>query len=511
MATIETIKQFEYFKNLSNEALEIFIKNLSTNVLKKNEVLVREKEPQNRIFLVESGELRRVKANPNNSTTTSASTSTSSSTSTTSEGIIVGHVKPFECCGLLHAFNVDPAFATIEVISEQATIFSIEATKFVELFNSNQTFSNAMFSSLALELRKQSKIVRTLQLQNSNQLQDSRLKICFFDSREWVVSSFQSELQKLSFDFVFKFVPEKLSIETASIANGFDVVCVFVNDFVGSEVVKALSSYGVKLIALRCAGFDNVDIEMAETLGITVVRVPAYSPYAVAEHAIAMLLALNRRLHKAYARTREGNFSLDGLLGFDFYGKTVGVIGTGKIGQCLVNICLGFGCRVICYDIFQAPCLLNREDVKYVDLDTLFRESHLISLHAPLTSSTHHMINNESIQKMRKGVFIVNTSRGGLVDTSALITAIESGHIGAAALDVYEGEKQYFFKDCSNETIADPILKKLLSFSNVLVTGHQAFFTQEALSNIANTTLNNIIDWQKGNHGRNHKNGVFKQ
>ena len=288
----------------------------------------------------------------------------------------------------------------------------------------------------------------------------------------------------------FRFLETKLNEDTAELAKGCDVVCVFVNDIVNSAVIKKLYEFGVKLIALRCAGYNNVDVQAAFGK-IHVVHVPAYSPYAVAEHAIALLLTSVRRIHKAYNRTREFNFSLNGLTGFDFHGKTVGVIGTGKIGRIFIDICRGFGMHVVAYDRFPP----KDSDIEYVSLDELFERSDIISLHCPLTDETRHMIGADAISKMKKGVVIVNTSRGGLIDAEALLEGIKTRKIGAACLDVYEEEADIFFEDRSGHILDDDLLSRLISMPNVIVTSHQAFLTEDALNNIAETTVNNILSY----------------
>ncbi|NMP37180.1 MAG: 2-hydroxyacid dehydrogenase [Clostridiales bacterium] len=287
-----------------------------------------------------------------------------------------------------------------------------------------------------------------------------------------------------------KYFETKLNADTVSLADGCDAVIVFVNDNVSSDVINALYASGVKLIALRCAGFNNVDVR--EAFGkIHIVRVPAYSPYAVAEHAMAMLLTSVRRIHKAYNRTKDFNFSLNGLTGFDLHGKTAGVIGTGRIGRVFIDICRGFGMRVIAYDVFPSA----DSGIEYVTLPELFENSDIISLHCPLTKETEHIIDRESIAKMKKGVAIINTSRGALIDTEALLAGIKERKIGTACLDVYEEESDIFFEDNSGHIMEDETLARLLSMPNVLVTSHQAFLTNEALSNIAQVTLKNISDF----------------
>ncbi len=295
---------------------------------------------------------------------------------------------------------------------------------------------------------------------------------------------------------VLHFFQPHLEPETASLAAGFDAVCVFVNDTLTAAVLEALAASGVKLIALRCAGFNNVDLAAAARLGMGVVRVPAYSPHAVAEHAVALLLCLNRKIHRAYNRIREGNFSLDGLLGFDLHGRTVGVIGTGRIGAVFAQIMAGFGCEVLAYDPFPDASRLPAK-ARLVSLDEIYAQSDIISLHCPLTPQNKHMIGVASIAKMKDGVMLLNTSRGALLDTRAVIVALKSGRVGALGLDVYEEEGDLFFEDLSSEIIPDDVFTRLLTFPNVLITGHQAFFTREALGNIAATTMTNITAWER--------------
>lgn len=314
------------------------------------------------------------------------------------------------------------------------------------------------------------------------------ISVAFYDAKAYDRPSFEKygNLHGVS----FKFLETKLNGDTAELAKGCEVVCVFVNDDVGAAVIDKLYAVGVKLIALRSAGYNNVDVRHAFGK-IHVVHVPAYSPYAVAEHAMAMLLTSVRRIHKAYNRTRDFNFSLNGLTGFDFHGKTVGVIGTGRIGRIFIDICRGFGMKVLAYDRFPA----NDGNLEYVSLERLFEESDVISLHCPLTEETRHMINADAISKMKKGVVIVNTSRGGLIDAEALLEGIKSRKVGAACLDVYEEEADIFFEDRSGHILNDEILARLISMPNVIVTSHQAFLTEEALNNIAETTVNNILSY----------------
>ncbi len=314
------------------------------------------------------------------------------------------------------------------------------------------------------------------------------IKVAFYDAKEYDKPSFEhyGDVHGIR----FRFLETKLNEDTADLSKGSDAVCVFVNDTVNSAVINRLYRHGVKLIALRSAGYNNVDVQSAFGT-IHVVHVPAYSPYAVAEHAIALLLTSVRRIHKAYNRTREFNFSLNGLTGFDFHGKTAGVIGTGKIGRIFIDICRGFGMNVIAYDLFP----MKNSDIHYVTLDELFEQSDIISLHCPLTEDTRHMIDAAAIAKMKKGVVIVNTSRGGLISAEALLEGIKARKIGAACLDVYEEEADVFFEDRSGHILNDDLLSLLISMPNVIVTSHQAFLTEEALNNIAETTVNNILSY----------------
>ena len=314
------------------------------------------------------------------------------------------------------------------------------------------------------------------------------INVAFYDTKAYDRPSFEhyGSLQ----DIQFKFLETKLNEHTVELAKGCDVVCVFVNDSVGKDVIDRLYEFGVKLIALRSAGYNNVDVKSAFGK-IHVVHVPAYSPYAVAEHAAALLLTSIRRIHKAYNRTRDYNFSLNGLTGFDLHGKTVGVVGTGRIGRIFIDICRGFGMKVIAYDKFPAP----DSGIDYVSLDELFEKSDIISLHCPLTEESRHMIDAAAIEKMKKGVVIVNTSRGALIDAEALLEGIKARKVGAACLDVYEEEADVFFEDRSGHILNDELLSRLISMPNVIVTSHQAFLTEEALNNIAETTVNNILSY----------------
>jgi D-lactate dehydrogenase len=294
-----------------------------------------------------------------------------------------------------------------------------------------------------------------------------------------------------------KFFDVALDLETASFAAGYDAVCIFVNDTADAAVLEALQQGGTRLVALRCTGFNNVDLAAAERFGIKVVRVVTYSPYSVAEHAVALLLALNRKIHRAYNRTRDSNFALDGLMGFDFHGKTVAVIGTGKIGRVFARIMLGFGCEVIGYDVFRSP-EFEALGAHYAAEGEIGATADIISLHCPLTPETHHIVDANALARMKRGALLVNTSRGGLVHTEAAVDALKSGQLGGLALDVYEQEAGIFFRDLSSTIIVDDVLQRLISLPNVIVTGHQAFFTREAVTTISETTLHSVTEFATG-------------
>jgi len=318
------------------------------------------------------------------------------------------------------------------------------------------------------------------------------MKIAFFDTKPYDRPSFDRYGRE--YGVTFKYFETKLNEDTVDLAAGYDGVCAFVNDTVNARVIDRLGEMGVRVLALRCAGFNNVDMKYAYGR-LHVLRVPAYSPYAVAEHAMALLLTSIRRIHKAYIRSRDFNFSLAGLTGFDLHGKTVGVIGTGRIGRVFIDICRGFGMKVLAYDRSPKEGLADGEHVRYVSLDELFRESDIISLHCPLNEETYHTIDRDALEKCKRGVIILNTSRGALVDAEALLAGIKSRKVGGACLDVYEEESDLFFEDNSGHIMEDDTLARLISMPNVIVTSHQAFLTEEALENIAETTVQNLVSF----------------
>lgn len=321
------------------------------------------------------------------------------------------------------------------------------------------------------------------------------MKVAVFSTKSYDRDFLSAANRETEHELVF--LEPRLTPQTCRLADGFPAICAFVNDQLDASVLLPLSRQGTELIALRSAGFNHVDLPAAEQLGMTVTRVPAYSPHGVAEHTVALMLALNRKIPRAYNRVREGNFALDGLLGFDFHGRTVGIIGTGKIGAVVAKIMAGFECRILVYDVARNPDV-EALGAKYVSTEELFAQSDIITLHCPLVPATHHLINEEAIARMKRGVMLINTSRGALVDTQAVVRALKSGKIGYLGLDVYEEEADLFFEDLSTRVIQDDVFSRMLTFPNVIITGHQAFFTRNALEAIARETLENITAFEQG-------------
>ncbi|MBN2163006.1 MAG: 2-hydroxyacid dehydrogenase [Pontiellaceae bacterium] len=322
------------------------------------------------------------------------------------------------------------------------------------------------------------------------------MKVAFFSTKPYDRRFFDEANKEFGHEITY--FETRLTRQTLKLAEGFECACAFVNDQLEASVLIALAAQGTRLIALRCAGFNNVDIHSAKELGITVVRVPAYSPYAVAEHTVGLMLALNRKIYWANSRVKEGNFALDGLMGFDIRSSTVGLVGTGKIGECVASIMHGFGCRLLAHDKYRNSVCEEEYGVEYVSLDELFAQSDIVSLHCPLFTDTHHLINHDAIAKMKRGVMIINTSRGALIDSKAAVEGLKSGKIGYLGIDVYEEEEELFFEDKTFEIRTDDVFARLTTFPNVVITGHQAYFTQEAVARIAHTTLENITSYERG-------------
>lgn len=372
------------------------------------------------------------------------------------------------------------------------TVLVIPKPRFVQLMREHQPLTEALIATLSEKVRdKTSEVAHLIQAQNEG----PRRCVAVFDAKPYD----RRALTAVADDEVdFAFFEARLQPHTAKLAFGYRVVCPFVNDDLGAETIARLASGGVELIAMRCAGYNNVDLQAAKANGLRVVRVPAYSPYAVAEHTAALLFSLNRRIHRAYHRVREGNFSLNGLVGIDLHGRTAGIVGLGKIGRCFADIVRGIGMRVLAFDPYPDAAYVEQSGIDMVDLDTCLHQADVVSLHTPLSSETYHLIDGKRIQAMKRGVIILNTSRGGLIDAAALVEGLKSEHIGGAGLDVYEEESEYFFEDHSDSVIADDLLARLMTFNNVVITSHQAFLTDEALHNIATTTRDNVAQMLRG-------------
>lgn len=367
--------------------------------------------------------------------------------------------------------------------------------KFLRRGYTNIRNRDIIYEAVTVEVKGTCRYIRLARcLQEKRDEEEQNMKILFYDTKSYDKESFEKKVGEYP-DIQIDYLKSELVPGTAKLAKGYDAICAFVSSDVGTETIEILHQCGVKLILMRCAGFNNVDIDKAKMCGMKVMRVPGYSPEAVAEHAMALALAANRRIHKAYVRVRENDFSLGGMLGFNMYQKTAGIVGTGRIGAAMAKICRGFGMKVIAYDKYENPDL---DFVTYVTMDELLAQSDLISLHCPLMDETYHLINKETIQKMKDGVTLVNTSRGGLVKTEDLIEGIRARKFFAVGLDVYEEEKKNVFEDRSDEIMETSITARLLSFPNVVITSHQGFFTQEALAAISETTLNNARAFEKG-------------
>jgi D-lactate dehydrogenase len=384
----------------------------------------------------------------------------------------------------------------------QCKVWALDYEVFDNLLNQHSSIARGLLSYASSYLARERSLSAKLMAKDV----EKGLRVAFFHTSPYRNALYQ---QKNQYNYAMHFFTPRLTLDTVSLAAGFRVIVVSANDCLDGAVIDELHALGVEMIALRCAGFNNVDLAACQRHGISVARVPAYSPYAVAEHAIALMMALNRRTHRAHNRIREGNFSLDGLVGFDMHNRTAGVIGTGKIGTCLLNILHGFGCQLIAYDLHPNRELVERFGVRYVELDEIFEQSDIISLHAPLTPESHHLINSTTIEKMKPGVMLINTARGGLVDTEALLDGLKSGAIGYAGLDVYEEEADYFYKDLSDEIISDDMLARLTTFNNVMITSHQGSLTDIAQGNMADTTLFNIREFEQGKRGQELTNAVL--
>ena len=476
------LKNVDIFSSLNNNSLKLLMDKMRLIVFEPGEVICKEDDKGSSMYLLDTGEISVLKKGK------------------AGKMIEITTLKPGEVAGIMSLFEKEPRSATLKAM-DRVELWEMDAKTFKRIFDNNPGFSQSILKVLSGYLRKETKIVAELRSYD----EDNRLKIAVFDSKPYMEKAFNEKNRER---YALKFYKPHLNSDTVSMAEGFKVICLFVNDILDAPTVEKLKNYGVEMIALRCAGFNNIDIKACGKYGISVARVPAYSPYAVAEHSVALMMALNRHISRANSRIKEGNFSLDGLVGFDMFGKTIGVIGTGKIGKCLINIMLGYGCNILAYDLYRDKTLSETRHVSYVGLDELYGSSDIITLHAPLTPESHHLIGDKEIKNMKQGVMIINTSRGGLLDTRALINGLLNGKIGSAGLDVYEEESRYFFEDHSQSVIADETLARLTTFNNVLVTSHMGFLTREALGNIAETTFMNIAEYEKGIRGKELTNGI---
>jgi len=479
----EVLGRSNIFRSLDNDALTLLEERMTLHRYEPGDLLCSEGEKGDRMFVIAGGEVEVLKK--------------------AEDGVEVeiAVLKPGEVAGIMCLFEEDVRSASMRA-KGPVEVWTLDKDTFQYMLSGNPEIAWKLLSHMSRQLRRETGTVARLR---STEM-DKRFKVAFFDTKPYTEDCFRG---RNTFNYALHFFEPHLNIETASLAAGFNAVCAFVNDSLDKPVVEELAELGVKMIALRCAGYNNVDLETAYSRGVSVARVPAYSPYAVAEHAVALIMTLNRKTHRAFNRVREANFSLNGLVGFDLHGRTAGVVGVGKIGKCLVSILAGFGMKVLGCDRFRDEEFARSTGLEYVELDELFKRSEVISLHAPLLPDTYHMIDAGAIAKMKPGVMLINTSRGGLVNTIDLIEALKSGQVGAAGLDVYEEEEAYFFEDFSSAIITDDLLARLMTFNNVLITSHQAFLTREALDNIADTTFRNIREFQDGKRREELTNAVL--
>jgi len=469
---LHLLRKVKVFSEFNDNLLNLIQAETRRAVFQAGETLCKEGEIGDRLFIIESGEVCVTKRSEEGVT------------------IEVARLAAGDIAGELSLFGQVERSATLQA-SMTTECWVIEFSVFRQLLEKNNALPVALLSYLSQQIRRENSIVAKFFSQDL----DPRFKVAFFDNKPYMEQAFR---ECNPYDYALHFFESRLSLDTVSLTTGFKVICVFVNDVLDEEVLKEAHSLGVEMVALRCAGYNNIDLKACQKLGISVARVPEYSPNAVAEHAVALMMTLNRHIHRANLRIREGNFSLNGLVGFDVCSKTIGIIGVGRIGKCVLSILAGFGCKLLIYSRTRYEEAEKKYGAKFVSLDELLAESDIISIHAPLTPQTQHMINGAAIAKMKTGVMLINTSRGGLVDTKALINGLRNGKIGYAGLDVYEEESGYFFEDLSDRVVRDDTLARLTTFNNVIITSHQSFLTREALRNIAQTTFENIREFQMG-------------
>lgn len=469
---ISWLSGLEPLRHASRDTLAAFAEACESRELRIGETLFRQGDPGEFLFLVRQGNLDALAASDGG------------------EPMLLRTLGPGDWGGLTSITLNQPRSATLRAASA-ASLWTVSRDATLQLLMGRPDFARSLVAALSAKQRHKTQRLASLIEPGAS----GRFRIAFYDTKPYDRDSFEPLLEQ---DLYCTWLTPRLDLRTAELASGHQAVCAFVNDDLGDATIRRLYEVGVRLIALRCAGFNNVSLKTAAELGMPVVRVPAYSPHAVAEHAVALLQTLNRKTHRAYNRVREGNFSLAGLVGSDLYGQTAGVIGLGKIGQCCASILRGFGMKVIAYDLAPDLAFANREGIVLCGLDELLSQSDVVSLHTPLLPSTHHLINAERLARMKPGVVIINTSRGGLIDAKALIDALKSGHVGGAGLDVYEEESDYFFEDHSGRVIGDDMLARLMTFNQVIITSHQGFLTKQALRAIAETTLFNIRQFASG-------------
>ncbi len=470
-AMISWLSTLEPLQHVSRETLLAFAEASRRRELRAGETLFTQGEPGDFLFFVQQGSLNALTASGGGE-------------------LLLRTLGPGDWGGLTSITLQKPRSATLRAL-DAAVVWTVSRADTLRFLEGRPDFARSLVAALSAGQRRKTQRLASL----IDPVAGERFRIAFYDTKGYDRESFEPLLGS---DLYCTWLTPRLDPYTAELAAGHRAICAFVNDDLSGTTLRRLFQVGVRLIALRCAGFNNVDLKVAQELGMPVVRVPAYSPHAVAEHAIALLLTLNRKTHRAYNRVREGNFSLAGMVGSDLYGQTAGVVGLGKIGQCCATILRGFGMRVLAYDLAPDTAFAAQAGVELCELDELLRLSDVVSLHAPLLPSTHHLINAERLARMKRGVFLINTSRGGLIDAQALIDALKSGHVGGAGLDVYEEESDYFFEDHSSEIIADDMLARLMTFNQVLITSHQGFLTTQALGNIAQTTLSNVRHFAAG-------------
>jgi len=554
-AATDILDHTSWFSNVSDGLKEAIASRMILREVEEGHVFVRQGMPIDHLMVIEEGTLTRSKAEESSDEqTTTATTGPSrglhhnklqsvmdinfSSPEALEASIVVDDIEGLgRVSGLLHILvDYDSlAFATVWASSPTARVWLIPAEEFRSILSSNAAFAMEMMSALAMSMRVGSKSLRGL-IKNAAQphgrsgagggdelgtsahdqssSEKTTIKVLCYDSTSWVTDSFKPAVRAYndraandnSPTIVMEYTADRLSERSATYAAGYDAVCLFVNDEADCDILRTLSLMGVQMIAMRCAGFDRVDTRAAKAYGFTVARVPAYSPYAVAEHAVSLLMAVNRKIAIASTRVKMANFTLDtGLLGMDIHGKTVAVMGTGKIGQILCSILSGFGCNLLCYDVFESD-EVKRLGATYVSKEEIYEKSDVIFLMMPLLPQTKHTISMDVLPKLKRGVIIVNTARGGLIDTKALLSGLQSGIIAGCGLDVYENEQQYFFQDWSAKNIEDSDLTSLLGNNKVVLTAHQAFFTKEAVDKIVGTTIDNLRAWKEGKRGVDHPN-----